>query len=185
GAPARTSFHLGALDWAWPRLATARSLPELRVALRKSPWGEPGGDSVADIADAVAMTWAHRVAAQVPSAASWAAGAMAQLVARRRIVQARPLPQPLALRARHLLGPAALCADGLAEFVAALPVSARWPLVGLPPEQLWRAVFRWWNRVAGDGRKLLSGNRFDADAAVGTAALLATDAWRVRAALQI
>ncbi|MFI5783106.1 hypothetical protein [Nocardia sp. NPDC051570] len=185
GAPPQPIFDLGALDWAWTRVNAARSLPELRVALRKSAWGEPGGDTVTDIADAVAVIWAARVAAEVPPAASWAAGAMAYLVARRQVLQARPLPQPLALRARHLLGSAALRAADLPEFVAALPVSARWALVGLPPDELRRAVFRWWARIERDGRKLLSGRRFEADAAVGTAAILAADAWRVRVALQI
>ncbi|KZM74714.1 hypothetical protein [Nocardia terpenica] len=186
GAPPQPMFELGALRWAWPHLRTARSLPDLTVALGNSPWGAPGGDTVADIADALAIAWASRVAADVPHAAAWAAGAVALLVARRRFVQARPLPEPITRQARHLLGIPALAAAELPGFGAGLPPAARWALDGVEAvDDLWRAEFRWWSRVDRDGRNLLSDNRFGPAYAIGAVAALTADAWRVRAALQI
>ncbi|ATL69301.1 hypothetical protein [Nocardia terpenica] len=186
GSPPQPMFEPGALSWAWPRLRTARSLPDLTVALGNSAWGAPVGDTVADIADGLAIAWAGRVAADVPYAAAWAAGAAALLVARRRFVQTWPLPEPIARQARHLLGIPALAATDLPGYIAELPSPARWALTDVTAiENLWRAEFRWWSRVNRDGRTLLSDNRFGPAATIGAVAVLAVDAWRVRAALQI
>jgi hypothetical protein len=179
-------YDPGSLNWAWPRLREARSLAELRAALRDSTWGDPGGETARDIVDGVLLAWAARVAAGVGDAAAWAAGAAALVLARRIFLQATPLPAPAARRGAHLLGAAALAATDPQTYRAALPSPARWALTGVDTaDDLWRAEFAWWRRVASDGRQLLGGLRFGPSTAVGAVAVLAADAWRVRAALQV
>ena len=56
---------------------------------------------------------------------------------------------------------------------------------GGDPTGLWRAEAGWWRRVEQDGFALLHRGRFDAAPLIGAAAVLAADAWRVRAALEI
>ncbi len=94
GAAVEPSFHLGALGTAWSRLRTTSSLAELRRGLTQSLWGDPGGESPSDIAVGVALTWACRVATGVPEASDWACGGAAVLVARRLLLEGRPLAQP-------------------------------------------------------------------------------------------
>jgi hypothetical protein len=53
------------------------------------------------------------------------------------------------------------------------------------PQDLWRAEAGWWTRVERDGFDLMHRARFDSRAVVGAIAVLAADAWRVRAALQV
>lgn len=186
GGPARGSYELGALDWAWRRLRDARSAAELRAALSNSIWGDPGSESCGDIADAVALVWAARVAASISVARAWAHGAAALLTARRLFVENRPLPPPIARRATHLVGESAVSADDLRSFRAALPSTARWALGGADTSaDLWRAEFAWWRRLAVDGANLLAGGGFGPAAPIGATAVLAADAWRVRAALQV
>jgi hypothetical protein len=189
GAAPQADYELGALDWAWSRLREARSLPELRAALAHSVWGDPGAEAAGEIADAVALAWAARVAASVTAGLAWAHGAAALLLARRRFVETRlaaPLPEPVARQAARLLGDAALAAPDLASYRSALPSTARWALSGVgTAADLWRAEFSWWRRLAADGANLLAGGGFGPSAPIGATALLAADAWRVRAALQV
>ena len=91
GAAVEPSFHLGALGTAWSRLRTTSSLAELRHVLTQSLWGDPGGDSPSDIALGVQLAWAFRVATGVPEAGDWACGGAAVLVARRLLLEGRPL----------------------------------------------------------------------------------------------
>jgi hypothetical protein len=186
GGTTGTPYEPGALDWAWRRLRDARSVTELLAALGNSIWGEPGGEGVEDIADAVALVWATRVNASIAPAAGWARGAAALLIARRRFLDDRPLPEPIIHRARHLLGDAALAATDLTAYRSALPYAARWTLsdTGTVAE-LWRAEFTWWRRLAADGAKLLADSGFGSSVPIGATAVLAVDAWRVRAALQV
>ncbi|WP_225728965.1 MULTISPECIES: V-type ATPase subunit [unclassified Nocardia] len=177
-------FELGALAIAWNRLRDSASTTSLRAALRQTPWGDPGGDSAADIAVGTALTWANRVVTQVPAAVRWASGGAALLVARHRLLESRTLTEPGARQAVRLLGSAAVTAADLTAFTAALPVAARWALIGTTSiDELWRAEFRWWSTVARDGAELLHANHFGAAKPVGAVAVLGADAWRVRAAL--
>ncbi|MVU78464.1 hypothetical protein GPX89_14565 [Nocardia sp. ET3-3] len=186
GTPSVPPYQLGALTTAWSRVRDARSPGELRAALARTPWGDPGSDDVADIADGVAIGWAARVAGSVPDAGRWALALAALLTARRQLLQARPFPAPTAHRIARLLGPSVATASDPAAFRAALPRSARWVLTGIDSaDSLWRAEFGWWRQLEQDGRELLREHRFDASSVVGTVALLTADAWRVRAALQV
>jgi hypothetical protein len=52
------------------------------------------------------------------------------------------------------------------------------------PADLWTAEARWWARLRADGARLLAEPGFGPHAAIGAVALLAVDAWQVRAALE-
>ena len=63
---------------------------------------------------------------------------------------------------------------------------ARWVLAGISsPGDLWRAEAAWWARVERDGFRLLRTSGLDSGPVLGAVAVLAADAWRVRAALEI
>lgn len=70
-------------------------------------------------------------------------------------------------------------------------MNLRWVLAAVLTERadaaddLWRAEITWWRHVEADGVALLHRSGPGPDAPVGAAAVLATDAWRVRAALEI
>ncbi|HXM58402.1 MAG TPA: hypothetical protein VOB72_23580, partial [Candidatus Dormibacteraeota bacterium] len=71
-----------------------------------------------------------------------------------------------------------------ADLAAALPAGVRWVLDGVDgAEALWLAEARWWSRVEADAGRLVRARRQGPSTIVGVAALLAADAWRVRAAL--
>ncbi|MDF3293287.1 hypothetical protein [Streptomyces silvisoli] len=179
-------YRLGALATAWPRLARTGGPDELRAALTASAWGDPGGSSPAQVATGMRIAAASRTAAAVPSAARWAAGRAALLVARELFVGARELTEPTARRASRLLGPTAMAARTFPEFRERLPHTARWAVRDVADaDGLWRAETDWWTRIEQDGFELLRDSRFDASSVVGTVAVLSTDAWRVRAGLEM
>ncbi len=184
--PVEPPFRLGTLATAWPRLAAASSLAQLREVLAASPWGDPGGDSAYTISQFLRLTWADRVAAGVPAAYPWAAGAAALMLARDLAGRAdRRLPEAARVSAARLLGPAWSTGDSVERFATALPPSAGWALRGVRgPVDLWAAEARWWSRIRADGARLVAAPGFGPDAAIGAVALLAADAWQVRAALE-
>jgi hypothetical protein len=172
-------FDLGAMSTAWPRL---RNAPDLRRALAASPWRDPGAGDTRGIRLGMRIRWARRVAAVSPDARPWAAGALALLVARERFADERPLPEPSA----DLLGRDAAGADDLTEFGRRLPADAAWALYGTEtPGDLWVAETRWWARLERDGHALLADARLDLGPVLGAVAVLAADARRVRAALEL
>ncbi len=179
-------YRLGALATAWPRLATTAGAEELRAALTASAWGDPGGSSPAQVAIGMRIAAASRTTAAVPSAARWAAARAALLVRRELFIGARELTEPAARRASRLLGPTAIAAQTFPEFRERLPHTAQWAVRGIADvDGLWRAEAGWWARLEQDGFELLRGSRFDASCVVGAVAVLSTDAWRVRAALEV
>lgn len=186
GQPAGQPYRLGTLATAWPQLSAATSLVGLRAALAASPWNDPGEPTPAAIAIGMQAAWAQRVDTALPVAASWAAGGAALLAARERFLAGRDLTAPVARRLSSVLGTQAVRTGSWAAFVPASRAAARWALTGLTgPAELWRAETRWWTRVQQDGFRLLRRPRFGMDSLIGCVALLAVDAWRVRAALQI
>ncbi|MGW5382492.1 hypothetical protein [Nocardia sp. NPDC003963] len=188
GAAPCGEYELGTLDWAWNRLRHARTLSELSAALQNSVWGDPGGETARDIVDVALSVWADRVAATVPIGRAWAHGAVALLTARRIFAEPQPLPLPgpLSRHVAHLLGPAALSVTDLSSYRTALPSTARWVLADVDTvPDLWHAEFSWWRRLGTDGATLMADMPFGASLPVGATALLAVDAWQVRAALQV
>jgi hypothetical protein len=186
GRAAWPTLSLGALAVAWPRLARTLSADELRAELAASPWGAVGDGTPRELQLALRLAWAERVVARVPAARAWALGAAALLMAREHFARGLPLPDAGRPAASRLLGPAAVVAPTLASLGAAVPREARWALDGVEdPDELWRAEARWWRRLHDDSARLLARPGFGADAAVGTAGLLAEDAWRVLGALAV
>ncbi|MFE9008068.1 V-type ATPase subunit [Streptomyces sp. NPDC007875] len=185
GAP-RAPYRLGTLATAWPRLARTRSPQELRAALAASAWGDPGAGSPAAVATGMRVSATVRTAAALPEAVRWAAGRLALLVGREVFVAHHPMTPASARRAGRLLGTAAVTATSYPDFRQRLPATARWAVNGVESAgDLWQAETRWWDRVEEDGRELLHGARLGSAPVVGAVAVLSTDAWRVRGALEL
>jgi hypothetical protein len=185
GRAGEPPYHLGVLASAWPRLERTGSVAELRSTLAESVWGDPGGDTARDITLWMRITWARRVVEGVPQARPWALGATALLVAAQIYGAGRPLPERVAWGVERVLGREWAGADSLASLRERLPFKARWVLQGVDhPAQLWQAEAAWWRRLRRDGLKLLDG-RFGPARPIGAVALLAADAWQVRAALEL
>jgi hypothetical protein len=184
--PPSATFHLGALATAWPRVAAAISMAELRAALAASPWGDPGDGGAREVSLYLRLAWADRVASGIAAVRPLSAGAAALVIARERFAGGRTLPAAALTPARRLLGPDALTAMSLIEYARWLPAEARWAVAGTTdPDQLWRNEARWWRRLRRDGGALLRRTGFGAHRPLGAVALLAADAWQTRAALQI
>jgi hypothetical protein len=182
--PAEPPYRLGTLATAWPRLAATGSAGELRAVLAASAWGDPGEATPRAIQLGMRLAWADRVARRVPVARPWAAGAVALLVARERFACHRELPARAGMAAGRLVGREA--ASALAGLAMAAPAAARWALAeATEPADLWRAELGWWRRVRTDGVRLLASGGLGPDRVVGVVALLAADAWLVRAALEL
>jgi hypothetical protein len=186
GQPADPPFRLGTLATVWPQLAATSSRDELRAELAASPWGDPGGVSPREIQLGMRLAWAERVAARVEPARTWAAGATALLVARERFARGQSLPDRSAATAARVLGADSVAAMSVVDLFAALRPAARWTLQGVTDAaSLWTAEVRWWRRLRTDGAALLAGSGFGPRRMIGATALLAADAWLVRAALEI
>jgi hypothetical protein len=183
--PPPEPYHLGGLGTTWVRLSGTTTPEEVRSALAASPWGDPGGASPREVALALRLTACDRVASAVPAAADWAYGAAALLVAREVCAGRLPLPPRVHDDIAVVLGRDVAEATSLPGLAAALPREAGWALDGVSdPTDLWRAEARWWWRVERDGFRLSRRSTPGRDVPVGAVALLATDAWRVRAALE-
>ena len=186
GRPAEEEFRLGALATAWPRLRRAGSPAGLRAALAVSRWHDPGGDTALDIRLGLRARWAARVAGQGDPARTWAAGAAALLLAGERFAAGRPVRPAVMDGALALTGQAAVSAATLDDLRGSLPAQARWALSGVSsPDGLWRAEAAWWARVGSDGSALLRTSATDSGPVLGAAAVMAADARRVCAALEI
>ena len=131
--------------------------------------------------------WAARAAALGDPARTWAGGAVALLVAGERFAAGRAgrprghgqRAQPA--RARWRSGPARWT-----RLAGGLPPRARWVLAGITsPADLWRAEQAWLARVEQDGLRLLRTSSLDSGVVLGAVAVMACDAWRARAALEI
>jgi hypothetical protein len=178
------AYRLGSLATAWPRLEHAVSAPALRALLAESPWGDPGHDSPWAIRLWMRLAWAHRAVAQLPT--RWVLGATALLVARERFAVGRELVPAALVVAESLLGAAAMADGTLPGFVAALPRDAGWALEGVTdPRGLWLAEAGWWRQVERDAFRDLHGGLLEPATLIGAAGVLAVDAWRVRAALEV
>jgi hypothetical protein len=182
GAEAGHPFDLGSLVTAWPALAAAQSPGELRAALAGSAWGDPRSEDPHDLHLTLRVSWARRVAAEVPEARRWVAGALGILLARERLlVEGEPAS---GLVAGLGLGSAWMRAATVPSLAASLPHKAAWALERISePDELWRAEASWWARVEADAEEMVRGHREGRRAVIGAAALLAADARRVSAAL--
>lgn len=186
GEPADPAYELGALATSWRRLATCAGPAQLREGLASSPWGDPGGDEPYAVSMTMRLIWAQRVAALSPLLVPWAAGAAALLFAREQLRSDRTLPTPARKAAAALLGRRALEATSVQELATAADPDAAWVLDCInEPTELWRAEAAWWRRVEEDGFALLRSLGHGPRPLLGAIAVLAADAWRVCAALEL
>jgi hypothetical protein len=187
GRPIPEPYELGSMANAWTAVSAATTPADVRAALATSPWGDPGGEDPATIRLALLFSWARRVFDGVPGAAEWATSGAALLVS--RVVNSGALPDlsPSAQRdARHLLGPHWQEVSGAGQPAQHLAKAAAKILEGITgADELWRAEARWWSTVAASGKVLLTHSPPDVSCSVGAVGVLAADAWRARAALQI
>jgi hypothetical protein len=179
-------FRLGALATAWPQLQVVSSAGQMRVALAASAWRDPLGQEPRTIRLGMRASWAARVASLPHPAPSWAAAGAALLMAGQKFGAGRELPDFTRAQIAGLLGSAALQAPTCDDLARALPAGARWVLPpGAAPRDLWQLEARWWARVERDGFTLLASSGFASEPVLGSAAVLAADAWRLRAALEM
>jgi hypothetical protein len=184
GRPAGTEFRLGALATAWPRLRQAASTGELRAVLAASAWQDPGRETAQAMRLGLRARWAERLAELGDPARTWAVAAAALLVAGERFAAGRAADPAVMGGALRLLGPAAGQAVTLDELAASLPPQARWVLAGITsPAGLWRAEAALMSRVEQDGLRLLRAPGMGRGVVLGAVAVMACDAWRIRAAL--
>ncbi|GAB3258304.1 hypothetical protein [Nocardioides dilutus] len=178
------AYQLGTLGTAWPRLEHAGSASALRALLAESPWGDPGHDSPWAIRLWMRLSWAHRAVASMPT--QWVLGATALLVARERFAAGHGFVPAAQDIAESLLGDAAMAEGSLPRFVAALPRDAGWALEGVTGTGgLWLAEAGWWRQVERDSFRDLHRGLLEPATLVGAVGVLAVDAWRVRAALEV
>lgn len=178
-----TPFELGGLATAWPAAERAQTPAELRAVLARSAWGDPGGETPEAVHLGLRLSWGQRVLATVPEAEALVAGAAALLAARELFVAGRP-PELVTPRALPGLGSAWQEARTFEELAPRLPKRARWALAGASsPRELWRAEVAWWAEAERTGRRLVRSVHEGREAVVGTALLLAADAWLTEAAL--
>ena len=82
----------------------------LRTALARSPWRHGGSVEAAPLATALQLTWADRVATEVPPARPWAVAGAAVLLARSRFLDEQEPDEAGRRHAASLLGRRALAA---------------------------------------------------------------------------
>ena len=186
GRPADDSFELGALSTAWPRLERSASLAALRAALAASAWNDPGGASELAIRVGMRVRWAQRVAAFGDPAHVWAARAVALLVAGERFGAGRRLEPSIAGAVAIMLGKGAANAATLEELKSQLPTQLACVFEEVrAPRDLWLAEAAWWARLERDASALLAKSVLGYPTVLGAVAVLASDARRVSAALEI
>jgi hypothetical protein len=194
GRPAESSYAMGALATAWPRLARTRTPEQLHRVLATTPWGPPGSASPRDVHLSMTLAWAERVVHDVPVAAEWGRAAAALTVLREVLLGQEPLEDGAVVgRLRRLLGPAfsvAVTGPGSARDLATatrlVPAQARglWEEVREPAD-LWRAEASLVHLLQVAGLAGVRRRGHGPENVVCAVALLAVDAWRVRAALAI
>jgi hypothetical protein len=167
----------------WARLSGAANVAELCDRLATTAWGRPDDETPHTIGLTLRATLLQNAAATLPDCRDWITSAAAVLLARERS-HGFPLPARAARSLATLLGGPALAATNLEDLIPALPAATRWMFDGVATDDdLWRAESRWWSRVESDGFEWLRSARFGPTPVIGAVAVMAADAWRVRAAL--
>jgi hypothetical protein len=180
GEPAGRTFRLGSFATAWPRLRAATSVHDLREVLTTSTWGDPGADSARAITLYLRASWTVRVARTVPMTSRWMSGAAALLIQREVMLGPGMMPESVVRAVEPLLGASWSDVRGLTRHA-----QAGWAVRDVrEPTDLWRAEAGFWRQVERDAFAHLRGSSFDIEPTVAALALLAVDAWRVRAALE-
>ncbi len=187
GETASRPYALGSLALSSTAILAARTAAEVRSDLRSSPWGDPGSDDPAVIRLALQLGWARLVLEGAPEAGDWATSGAALVLARVLAVGALSSLSPSARHdASRVLGRNWQRATALSELPQYLPrMAARFLRGAETPEDLWRAEASRWTIVESSATALAARTPPDAGCAIGVAGLLATDAFRARAALAL
>jgi hypothetical protein len=186
GAPAEAPIDLGSMAVAWPRVAAAASPSDVRSAIARSSWGDPGGSSLIDVAVGLRVSWLRRLTVGVPESANWARGAAALIAARERFALRRRIAPTVEREIDRMIGPGWHRTDDLATVRDRLPSSASWVLQDVTSRaDFWRAELRALERAAADSRQLLDSGRYTRGTTVGAMGLLLVDLWRVSAAIEL
>jgi hypothetical protein len=186
GLDADPPFRLGSLAVAWPRVAAANSVEQVRSALATSVWRDPGGSDATTMALSLRLAWARRLASQVPDTATWAKGAAAVLLARERFGFARTINEPTSRVIDGLIGHHWRRASSLSSLIDQLPKTASWPFLDVhDPDDLWQAEIALGRRVSSDADRFAYSGRYDKATLTGAMALLLVDLWRVLGAIQL
>ncbi len=179
-------YRLGALGTVWTRLVRTTSLDEVRRVLAASAWGDPGPGTARQVGLAMRISLADRVVSVAPDAAAWASGAAALVVAGELVSAGGALPARLQPAVARVLGADAAGTGTVRELARDLRSDARWAVADVTgAEDLWIATGRWWRRVESDGLAMVRRASQGPEVLVGTLAVMAADAWRVRAALEV
>lgn len=183
GRPAPPVFELGTLATAWPRVEHATSPAALDSALARTVWAWPPAGL--PLRDRLTLAWMRRLTAVAPASRPWEVDAVVLMVARDRLLLGGGAPPP-ALReaASRLIGSSWEAAGTLEELRSALPPAARRLLSGVHrTEDVWRVEARLRRQVEEDALSWVRSPRPGPLSVLGGVAVLASDAWRVRAAL--
>ena len=177
---------LGSLATAWPRVARATGLDQVRSALARSPWGDPGGTDRAAIGVALRVAWGRRLVRQAPVTTDWVHGAAAVLIARERFLFGREIPETPARTLDQLLGTTWHRASSVDSLADDLPRSASWSLAaaGSSADGLWQSELAVIRRVGDDATTIVGSGRNGRDTVAAVMALLLVDLWRVVAAIE-
>lgn len=179
-------YDLGALTTGWATISRATSADDVRRALVTSVWGDPGGSDLPSIAAAMQAAWLRRVTFGVPEAQGWAKMFAALLAARLLASGQAFRSEPVNHNLRLVLGGKWEQVQSVGAMAANLPTSAARVLSDVRDgNDLWRAEARSWALIEAQALRMQPGWRPAPSAVVAVAALLAADAWRTRAALEI
>jgi len=162
GRPSAPPFVIGTLETAWGAVGRAQSAEDVRRVLAGSGWGDPGSTEMASVGMALQAAWARRVAYGVPEARPWARLFASLLVARMRAVGIVAEPRSTTERNLRLT-------------VGSRSVST----------SSWISEARAWRSIEEQALAMAIGFRPGPGAVVAVAGLLAADAWRTRAALEL
>ncbi|MEA5456824.1 hypothetical protein SPF06_19045 [Sinomonas sp. JGH33] len=182
GRPAPPAFELGTLATAWPRLRQAGSTVELETELAHTVWASaPRG---LPLRDRLTLAWLRRLDAVAPAVRPWHELAVVTLMAKTWLFEGTAPPPAFREEAARLVGSRWETAHSIDELREALPPAPRRILAEVTAsDELWRAEAALWHRIEDDAFAWVRSPREGPETILGSIALLASDARRVRAAL--
>jgi hypothetical protein len=186
GRAAAPPYALGALTTSWGTISRAPSAEDVRHGLATSVWGDPGGSDLSSVAVAMQAAWVRRVAFGVPEAQGWARIFAGLLVARMVAVGYPSVAGASRRNLRLVLGGKWESVPAIGELADSLSTLAAQALADVREAgDLWRAEAGAWSLIEAQALRLQAGWRPAPSAVVAVSGLLAADAWRTRAALEV
>jgi hypothetical protein len=186
GRGAAPPYALGALATRWGTISRAASAEDVRRALAASAWGDPGASDLSSVRAAMQAAWARRVAFGVPEAQGWAKIFAGLLAARMVVAGQASRSDDIARNLRLVVGSKWQTVESFEALASSLPISAAEALADVREAgDLWRAEARSWSLIEAQALRMQAGWRPAPSAVVAVTGLLAADAWRTRAALEV